>query len=772
MKRIFVLLFLSVISNSYTQTTTLEPGVYKSNVKGQNVMLKVFEDNKYEMSFLYGKFTVDNDTISFKSKPDGESGFKVKVDKTAEYSSTLKIKIKAEYLMYFGQNIYLGTQKEDNAMVEYKPIFDYLKEKDKEYSGRKKEFMISIDKVKYLYFVDNIQPEASISKFQIDPETNMIEMEYEGLTAASIQLKGKVDPETKKLNIMEGRRLAPIFVFEKEGTEAILVSDNLKPLTVQYDKEWKKNNGFEEEENTEYFGEREAASYTFKHTTFKSYDEALKNAAKSESKFLAIVFDNSKDAPKKFNNFIKSSEEEMSHYMRRGYNSRNDHFNFYLASEKDKGLLEKFKIKNQPVIIFLNANGELLYQTSGALEGDNSDKFNPRNSIAEELTKSNAKLKLDKILSNKKAPINELKKGYLAITKAKGGSSFDYDAVADSTAVEVQEDYDGVAVDTAVAVVAEARLYGDDYFRVDDQQNLYAFKASKSTVAEKWKSLVAYYTKENEYDADFIEIAKRELIGHGFTSKLFDGETTNTDLDFKILDYIFKNYELILKKENPIEPLNEYDDMGYRLNEDDDEVEIASILSSFFSKRLGDATLFDEASKEKYIKYNKMFLKLSGYNLNNFKSYLEQIGDSNPTDKTLYFSEFEDFFNTFSSKNQSVIETLDAMYVSQKDNYMEWTEYKQIYSGLANTVAWDVVELKTKDQSLIQKAIQWSESSLKIDAKSPYYLDTLSQLYYMNNQKEKAIATEQKAIDSIKDNDTELIQTYTDVLEKMKNGTY
>jgi len=138
----------------------------------------------------------------------------------------------------------------------------------------------------------------------------------------------------------------------------------------------------------------------------------------------------------------------------------------------------------------------------------------------------------------------------------------------------------------------------------------------------------------------------------------------------------------------------------------------------------------------------------------------------------LYFSEFEDFFNTFTSKNQSVIETLDVMYVGQKDDYMDWNDYKQIYSGLANTVAWDVVELKTKDQSLIQKAIQWSESSLKVDPKSPYYLDTLAQLYYMNNQKDKAIATEQRAIDSIKDNDTDQIQTYTDVLEKMKNGTY
>jgi len=184
--------------------------------------------------------------------------------------------------------------------------------------------------------------------------------------------------------------------------------------------------------------------------------------------------------------------------------------------------------------------------------------------------------------------------------------------------------------------------------------------------------------------------------------------------------------------------------MGYRLNEDDDEVEIARILSSFFSKRLDDTTLLDTVSKDKYIKYNKLFLKASGYNLSNFKNYLEKIGDSNPTDKTLYFSEFEDFFNTFTLKNQSVIETLDSMYDSQKEEYLDWNDYKHIYSGLANTVAWDVVELKSKDQTLIQKAVQWSESSLKVEAKSPYYLDTLAQLYYMNNQKEKPLQPSKK----------------------------
>ena len=136
---------------------------------------------------------------------------------------------------------------------------------------------------------------------------------------------------------------------------------------------------------------------------------------------------------------------------------------------------------------------------------------------------------------------------------------------------------------------------------------------------------------------------------------------------------------------------------------------------------------------------------MSGYNLNNFKAYLEKIAESNPSDKTFYFTEYNDFFKTITAKNSSIIETLDAMFVDQKNNFLDWSDFKQVYSGLANTVAWDVVELKTKDTNLIQKAIQWSESSLKIDSKSPYYLDTLGQLYYRNNEKRKSYCNRTKS---------------------------
>mgnify|MGYP006348251857 CR=1 FL=1 len=89
----------------------------------------------------------------------------------------------------------------------------------------------------------------------------------------------------------------------------------------------------------------------------------------------------------------------------------------------------------------------------------------------------------------------------------------------------------------------------------------------------------------------------------------------------------------------------------------------------------------------------------------------------------------------------------------------------------------EVIELINKhigelvvDKTTIQKAIVWSETSLKIAKNVHYYLDTLAQLYYKNGEKTKAISTEEKALELGKD--SEYGEEYKITLEKMKNGSY
>jgi hypothetical protein len=123
-----------------------------------------------------------------------------------------------------------------------------------------------------------------------------------------------------------------------------------------------------------------------------------------------------------------------------------------------------------------------------------------------------------------------------------------------------------------------------------------------------------------------------------------------------------------------------------------------------------------------------------------------------------------------------VIEQLDAMYSALDNNsdyqYDGWRVFKEYHSNLANSTAWAVV-LKPQNSNFLKSAISWSEYSLIVAKNNPYYLDTLAQLYYKDDQKQKAIETQALAVKYL--NDTVEEETATEIKEtltKMQNGTY
>lgn len=771
MKRVFILVLLLIISFGYSQAPILEPGVYRANVKGQKVMLKIFEDNKYEMAVFYGNYKVENDTITFLNREQNESAFQIKINKDAPFSSTLKIKFKTQGLIYATRGIYIGIQKEDNAIIEYKPLSEYLSKRSHNYNDRQKELKIDVDKTKYLYFVDSNQRSNTIvSKFEIDQNYNEIEVDYDGTSLLNFELKGTINPETKKLLVAEGRTQRDMLEFEKDGVEKEK-TDAIKAVAVLSEKDWMKKNGFmqEVEFDSSYLEKRPKANNTFKHVIAKNYSESLKSLEKTPEKFLVVVIDDGKESKKDFDKFIKIQEEKLSRQMRRGYDAEKDRFNFYRASEKDKTTIENFKIKEKKALLFLNVNGELLYHTVGTLE-DNSNLFASYYSVYDEVKRASEQLKLDKLINNKKATLTDFKRSFFEITNAKKTfNHYDNQAVVD-TVVEDEYATETFTVDTAAVAYEEDA----NYLQVDDPENLYEIKAPKEIISEKWKLIVNLYTQNNTYDEDFIQISKKELLSNGFIYKLYGGQKLVGETDFKILDYLYKNHAEILKNEEKHKnevPTDEYqmnNEFSYQNSYDG----IIPVLSSFFQKMTSESSHLHRSNQIKLLGYYKTFLQFSGFKLADFKNYLERIKESNLNDNSLYFSEYQEFFQTVDSRSPSLIESLDEMFVAQRAHFMNWSDFKRSYSQLANTVAWDVVETKNNDINTIQKAIKWSETSLKIDKNNHNYLDTLAQLYYKNNEKEKGIATEQKAIDGLKSTDKERMIEYTEVLEKMKNGTY
>lgn len=766
MKSVFTLLLLSITSFGLAQV--LEPGVYKASAKGQKLTLRIFEDNKYEMAVFQGRYVAEKDTVTFLNRDSNVSAFQIKVNKEAPFFSTLKIKFKVQNLMYASRNIYIGTQKEDNAMIEYKPLTDFVNKRAYGYADRQKDFKIDVDKTKYLYFVDaNRNSFATVSKFQMDPNDNEIEIDYDGSTLQSIELKGVINPETKKLSVMEGNSGRDILEFEKDNGKTDSI-DGVQPLAVTTEKDWKKAHGFVEEYefDSSYLEKRPKNNYTFRHAVLKTYSEAVKSIAKTPEKFLVVVIDYGKDGKKEFDEFLKENERRASRSMYKGYDAEKDRFNFYLATEKDKAVLSNFKLKDKTALLFLNSGSELLYHTPGSLQ-DNTSLFNSYYSVYDEIKRADEQFKLDKLFANKKATLADFKKSLFAIVKTKSNyQNFDNtDDVMEATAA--------VAVDTVAAVG-----YDDaDYLHVDNPENLYAVKTSKEKVQAKWNSIIDFYSKSNTYDEEFIEMCKKELLTIGFTHKLYGGKNLFVETDFKVLDYLYKNYNEIVaneEKERKKEvQINEYGDEYSNVVDSDYSFDgITNALSGFFQKNTDESMHLHRYNQIKLIEYYKVFLKHSGYRLSDFSNYLTRVKETNLNNPSLLFKEYDEYFETVNSKNPSIIETLDEMYQTQKAGYVAWKDFKFDFAMLANNTAWAVVDTKVTDKAIVKTAIKWSEASLKIVKNDIHCLDTLAQLYYMNNEKEKAIKTEQFAIDNLNPKDTVRKEEYGDVLERMKNGTY
>ncbi|MFN3969102.1 hypothetical protein [Flavobacterium sp.] len=778
MKKFSILFFFSVIIFGYAQTPILEPGIYKSTTKGQKIMLKILDDNQFEMAVLFGKYTVQNDTITFKNSESNESGFKIKINKDAPFSSTFKLKFDNQNLIYAGYNIYIGTQKDDHTIVEYKPLNDYFRKSGLNDMSRKKEVKIDVEKTKYLYFVENDRKRgAVVTKFQIDPSVNEIEVQYDYNLFHTIELKGIVDKETKKLSVREGRRMNPAFDFEKEGT-TITSANEINPIDIVNEKDWLKNNGFENEDefDSSYLERRQTNTYNFKLPVLKTYTEALKSLEKTPEKFLVISFDNRKNSKTEFTEFVTQKEQRLSRFMRTKYNAEKDNFNYYLATEKDQSLLQNFKIKDKTALVFVDANGDLLYHTPGTLD-DNASLFEMYYSVYDEVKRANAHVKLDKLVKSKKTTLAEFKKSFAEIIKTKKNFNEFAEGVVDTVAVEeidtaaavVEEEYyeETVADTTAVEAVVDGM---DDYLHVDNPENLYNIITPKEILAEKWQLIVDFYTRKETYDEEFGLLCKRELLNTGFLYKLYGQPKSITNTDFMMLNYLFKHYkELQKREESPTENEESYI-YGFRNNNANRSID--SVLSSFFQNPNSESIPVSKAHQLKLVEYYKTFLKISGFNQSDFKNYLTNVKEAYPNDYSLYFKEYAEYFQTIESKNTSLFETLDEIYTAQKSHHRSWLGFKEEFCDLANTVAWEVVEYNNKDVSIIQNAIKWSEASVKVFKTEHRYLDTLAQLYYRNNQKEQALLTEQKAIDNVPVDDKSTLNEYKEVLERMQNGTY
>lgn len=772
MKNYFASLLLISSLVGFAQIKT---GIYKSSAKNGDVLLKINEDKTYEMSFFYGDYVVSKDTILFNSNKINSSFFSVKSIQDAPKSSVLKLKFSDSQVAYYAMTIFLGTQETETSEIQYKKLSDYVVMNPTTFEYPK-DFSVELTKGKYLYLVDAKNEEASVSKFQISENTNEVSVEYDAYSFANLKLKGFIDSATGQLAISDGKTPL-LFSFEKYD-EQKKVTEYINPLDVKEEKNWKKIHGFIDESEANYvdsaYPESNKPPYVFKHTIEKSYKEALKATEKAPTKLLVVAFDlKNKDVKTEFDTFVKSNEESLSSYMYDNYLPEYDKFNYYLATEKDKSILDKYKIKSDKELLFFNGQGDLLYHTPATLTDKQYDYFSPYSAINTELEKVNQYAQLDKALSNKNANAKEITEALKKSLKLEGTYNYATDAVIAPPVTQVREVPANETEETAKVVeeaaqaasmAADSVAVAYDYSLIKDKDNLYSLKSTNQQVQEKWLKVIDYFSAKNVYDKDFVTVAKAELNNSGFSNKLFNNQDKLLkNSDFKLLDYIYKNYQSIIVQDSITQ--QNYDYTYY-------ESPIGTVLYDVFYKN---TNLYDNPEKkqiDKVMDYYEQYLKVSNKDFSVLQNYLNALKDNSSQDSInkKYVDYYESYFNDIIKKDTNIIENLDEAFSSRPtSSYDTWESFKSSFSNLANDVAWHVVE-KSADKATIQKAINWSETSLKISKNVHYYLDTLAQLYYKNGEKTKAISTEEKALELGKD--SEYGEEYKITLEKMKNGSY
>ncbi|WP_310276561.1 hypothetical protein [Flavobacterium piscis] len=712
-----------------------------SKNKGQKIKLNLLDNENYELVFYYGKYEIKGDSLLFEKKTKSEVPFDLKYgfDKN---SKSKKVKIK--FLEAFYYSFYIGTQNE-NETVQYQRISDIEKKMNSEVEEINLDF--EINKSEYLYLVyEDYDGKSTISKYRIPNNVSEITIKYQPDIIGDLNINGFIDNKTNEL-ILADKWGKNLLVFYNQKSAPVDEKATILPLENKELLNWTypgKEPLISEDFGTEIVVDSTATivqgypvpDYSFK---FKIEDNLKSAISLTKSKFLVVYTDSKNNAAKaQFDTFIKDQETDVSYSMYESYKPEYDLFNYYLASEEDKKWLKINKINEEPSIVVLNGNGEILATAKSTL-WDKKSKLNHYDDFNKSLKRLDALQRFNGVVKNKKASDSDL-------------------IMAFNIAATVNLPY--------------------DYDSNNDESNPADFKLkkvnlNKKEVAESWNKLITGHQKDTKPNMYLVEAILKEITNRGFSKLFFNEEKVLNSTDFLSIDYLIKHYDAIdqarLEFNNKEAETHAIGDLS---------AEIAIALEQYSSNLQNDIS----SGKLSQDRINSVYKKLigegkGGFDIyKNYLAFLNSEAEAKGTDSE-YIKEFDVYFDKYLvAEKGNPIQRLDEIYATLDPGsdyaYNGWNSFKLYHSDLSNNVAWLVV-LKPQNSLFLKKAIIWSEYSLTVSKNNPYYLDTLAQLYYKDGQKEKAIATQEKALQfSSTVFEQETLNDMKEVLAKMQNGTY
>ncbi|GIQ59324.1 hypothetical protein Flavo103_24600 [Flavobacterium collinsii] len=725
------LMFFCLVFTSFSQTKSIEKGTYLSTNRGQKIKLNLLENNKYELILYSGDYSIKGDSLSFSQELSTEEGFDLAMikDKNAK-------KVKVKFIDPSFYPFYIGTQKGSGA-IQYQKLLDIKNEIDPEWRDADIEF--NIDRSDFLYLVlEGSETETKLYKYALPKDVAEITIKYNSGIEKDLKISGFLDKKTNKLQISDKGGKNPLFFVnekeqkpESEVRVSAIESQSIPNWTYPGKESLVDENFGNEAVSTDSIAgveENDSPKFDFKLKIENNLKDAIAATKNSKTKFLVVYSDDKNPSAKAdFDQFVKDREAEISTNMYDAYHAEFDVFNYYLASADDKNWLKKNKFADTPSVIVLNNAGDVLTSVKSTLE-EEKGVFNFYNGFPKKLEKANAFYIFNKVIRNKKAT--------------------DADLIAAFNQAAILGDYE-TGSETENGVISTGFKLGK-------------FTFEKKNVLQIWKKVIENHQKDTKPNMLLVETILKEINNQGFYKLFFNEDRVFNTTDFLAIDYLIKHYDAIEATKGEEKTTIPVD---FSL--------VDQISNALYTNGngLGDE-IPGKTNKNQTIKSYKKLIESGKGSLFLYKNYFAILED-----EPAYPKEFNGFFNEYLSLEKgNPFERLDELYnaldSSGEFSFEGWNSLKAYFSDLCNSAAWEVVS-KQDNVDFVKNAINWSEYSLIVTKNNPYYLDTLAQLYYKNGQKEKAIQTQEKALQySGTVQDEETVSEMKEVLEKMQNGTY
>lgn len=741
---------------SFSQNSSSEKGKYIATKRNEKFKINLLEGNKFELVMIYGDYQKKGDSLYFGNQVKNKSNFLLtasnSISKVKE--NVIKVKIKKDQILYYFSNIYIGTQ-EGKLPVLYKRLEELAKDID---SSEANEFVIEIPQSKFIYLVyENYSGKSEHTKYALPKNVNEIDLNFTHNNFSDVQLVGYLNKDAKDLVVSDLAGREPI-TFKLENTSEENLQNEIQPLEFRSEKNWT----YDGKESyvatpTEVtvdsaaavvdsavlaYPETSSAYESIKIHTSKNLTKSLIDVSKNKNQFLVIIYDpKNNNINKEFDSFINDQQSDIYYYSLSETKYKDSYpFSYVIASQKEKKWFDKYKITENPVIVITDYKGNVLTKIIGNIR-DKGYLFSSYTSLKKDLNEYLVYKETNPLLSNLNSSPEVLLKAFKKI------ATLEYEYPEKKREIQSGSIEANDLVDYSVP---EIKM---DY-------ELPIIKWNEKIVGMNWRKVIESYSKNSNPNYDLVNLIGREISNKGFTNQIFKKEKSLNETDYLSIDYILKHYNSLQEKTFTL--------VNPSLYSFEAPVKVDKILSDAISTNV----YYSETSSQKKNDLNilRKVLYLENYeNIDIVQNYFTLINSLAETDdlENEYVNDFETFFNMhFGNKNS--IESLDKLYSINQT--LGWIDFKNSISNMINNAAWFVVKKSVNSES-IQKAINWSETSLIMQKNNAYYLDTLAQLYYKNSDKTKAVKTQELAVKYLDMVEDQTIKNeIKETLKKMKSG--